>query len=56
VREVSLCSVSPLLQVFREAHANNETSLDYLFQLAVEMKQLNLPWITDIEPVVPRRS
>ncbi|KAJ4297195.1 Methylthioribulose-1-phosphate dehydratase [Collariella sp. IMI 366227] len=30
-------------------------SLDYLFQLAVEMKQLNLPWITDIEPVVPRR-
>jgi len=31
-------------------------SLDYLFQLAVEMKRLNLPWITDIEPVVPRRA
>jgi methylthioribulose-1-phosphate dehydratase len=31
-------------------------SLDYLFQLAVEMKRLNLPWITDIEPTVPTRS
>lgn len=31
-------------------------SLDYLFQLAVEMKQLNLPWITDIEPTLPRRE
>lgn len=31
-------------------------SLDYLFQLAVEMKQLNLPWITEIEPVVPRKA
>lgn len=31
------------------------SSLDYLFQLAVEMKQLNLPWITDIEPVTPRK-
>jgi methylthioribulose-1-phosphate dehydratase len=30
-------------------------SLDYLFQLAVEMKRLDLPWITDIEPVKPRR-
>jgi methylthioribulose-1-phosphate dehydratase len=30
-------------------------SLDYLFQLAVEMKRLDLPWITDIEPVMPRR-
>ncbi|KAK3382995.1 Methylthioribulose-1-phosphate dehydratase [Lasiosphaeria ovina] len=28
-------------------------SLDYLFQLAVEMKRLDLPWITDIEPVKP---
>ncbi|KAL1883826.1 hypothetical protein VTK73DRAFT_7614 [Phialemonium thermophilum] len=31
-------------------------SLDYLFQLAVEMKKLGLPWITDIEPVVPQRE
>ncbi|KAB5551414.1 class II aldolase/adducin N-terminal [Coniochaeta sp. 2T2.1] len=30
-------------------------SLDYLFQLAVEMKKLGLPWITQIEPVVPTR-
>ncbi|KAK0734277.1 Methylthioribulose-1-phosphate dehydratase [Lasiosphaeria miniovina] len=28
-------------------------SLDYLFQLAVEMKRLDLPWITDIVPVKP---
>ncbi|KAK3328964.1 Methylthioribulose-1-phosphate dehydratase [Apodospora peruviana] len=31
-------------------------SLDYLFQLAVEMKRLDLPWITDIEPVEPTAS
>jgi len=31
-------------------------SLDYLFQLAVEMKRLDLPWITDIEPVKPIQS
>ncbi|KAK3395919.1 Methylthioribulose-1-phosphate dehydratase [Sordaria brevicollis] len=31
-------------------------SLDYLFQLAVEMKQLGLPWITDIEPTLPTRK
>lgn len=31
-------------------------SLDYLFQLAVEMKQLGLPWVTDIEPTVPTRK
>ncbi|OIW34391.1 Methylthioribulose-1-phosphate dehydratase [Coniochaeta ligniaria NRRL 30616] len=31
-------------------------SLDYLFQLAVEMKKLGLPWITQIEPVVPTRT
>ncbi|KAL2271216.1 hypothetical protein VTJ83DRAFT_587 [Remersonia thermophila] len=29
-------------------------SLDYLFQLAVEMKRLNLPWVTEIEEVKPR--
>ncbi|KLU87773.1 methylthioribulose-1-phosphate dehydratase [Magnaporthiopsis poae ATCC 64411] len=31
-------------------------SLDYLFQLAVEMKKLGLPWITDITPVETSRS
>lgn len=31
-------------------------SLDYLFQLAVEMKQLGLPWISEVEPIVPRRK
>lgn len=31
-------------------------SLDYLFQLAVEMKKLGIPWISDIEPTVPTRG
>lgn len=31
------------------------TSLDYLFQLAVEMKQLGIPWISDIPVVKPTR-
>lgn len=31
-------------------------SLDYLFQLAVEMKKLGLPWITDVTPVKTARS
>ncbi|KKA26387.1 hypothetical protein TD95_001379 [Thielaviopsis punctulata] len=31
-------------------------SLDYLFQLAVEMKQLNIPWISDIPKVKTRRE
>ena len=30
-------------------------SLDYLFQLAVEMKRLGLPWISEVEPVGPQR-
>ncbi|EFX06088.1 class 2 aldolase adducin domain containing protein [Grosmannia clavigera kw1407] len=28
-------------------------SLDYLFQLAVEMKQLHIPWISNVEEVLP---
>ncbi|KAK2593913.1 Methylthioribulose-1-phosphate dehydratase [Conoideocrella luteorostrata] len=31
-------------------------SLDYLFQLAVEMKKLGLPWISDIARVAPDRA
>ncbi|KAK3695003.1 class II aldolase/adducin N-terminal [Podospora appendiculata] len=31
-------------------------SLDYLFQLAVEMHKLGLPWMTEIEPVKTSRS
>lgn len=31
------------------------SSLDYLFQLAVEMKQLGLPWISEVTPVGPQR-
>ncbi|KAK1726190.1 hypothetical protein CaCOL14_002748 [Colletotrichum acutatum] len=31
-------------------------SLDYLFQLAVEMKQLGIPWISEIPVTVPTRS
>lgn len=30
-------------------------SLDYLFQLAVEMKRLGLPWISEVTPVGPQR-
>lgn len=29
-------------------------SLDYLFQIAVEMKKLGIPWISDIEPTLPK--
>lgn len=31
-------------------------SLDYLFQLAVEMKQLGIPWISEVPVVTPRRA
>lgn len=31
-------------------------SLDYLFQLAVEMKKLGLPWISDIPRIAAERS
>lgn len=31
-------------------------SLDYLFQLAVEMKKLGIPWISDIAPTIPTRG
>ena len=30
-------------------------SLDYLFQLAVEMRKLSIPWISDIPVVQPKR-
>lgn len=36
--------------------ANLGCSLDYLFQLAVEMKKLGVPWVSDIEPTLPRNS
>ncbi|KAL6910684.1 class II aldolase/adducin N-terminal [Trichoderma evansii] len=31
-------------------------SLDYLFQLAVEMHQLGLPWISEVAQIAPQRS
>ncbi|KAM0424691.1 hypothetical protein ACHAPT_009999 [Fusarium lateritium] len=31
-------------------------SLDYLFQLAVEMKKLGLPWISDVPQIAPQRT
>jgi methylthioribulose-1-phosphate dehydratase len=31
-------------------------SLDYLFQLAVEMKKLGIPWISEVTPVGPQRT
>lgn len=26
-------------------------SLDYLFQIAVDMKKLGLPWLSDVKPI-----
>ncbi|KAJ4420038.1 Methylthioribulose-1-phosphate dehydratase [Gnomoniopsis sp. IMI 355080] len=38
-------------------HAKTQCeSLDYLFHLAVEMKKLGVPWVSDIEPTLPRNS
>ncbi|KAI5466118.1 class II aldolase/adducin N-terminal [Mariannaea sp. PMI_226] len=31
-------------------------SLDYLFQLAVEMKRLGLPWISEVTQIAPQRT
>lgn len=31
-------------------------SLDYLFQLAVEMHKLGLPWISEVAQIAPQRS
>ncbi|KAK0387608.1 hypothetical protein NLU13_3854 [Sarocladium strictum] len=31
-------------------------SLDYLFQLAVEMKKLGLPWISEVTQIAPQRT
>lgn len=31
-------------------------SLDYLFHLAVEMAKLGVPWVSEIEPTLPRSS
>ncbi len=31
-------------------------SLDYLFQLAIEMKKLSLPWISHVEPVATKQQ
>ncbi|KAM3499227.1 hypothetical protein MY10362_007492 [Beauveria mimosiformis] len=31
-------------------------SLDYLFQLAVEMKKLGIPWISDVARIAPDRT
>lgn len=31
-------------------------SLDYLFQLAVEMKKLGLPWVSEVAQIAPQRT
>lgn len=36
--------------------ANEGCSLDYLFQLAIEMKKLELPWLSHVEPVITNRE
>ncbi|KEY64930.1 hypothetical protein S7711_08929 [Stachybotrys chartarum IBT 7711] len=33
-----------------------KTHLDYLFQLAVEMKKLGIPWVSDIAQIAPQRT
>jgi hypothetical protein len=37
-------------------YADMTSSLDYLFQIAVEMKKLAIPWESDIQPTLPRNS
>jgi len=44
VREVCL----PHMPEGTKENANNRPSLDYLFQLAIEMKKLGLSWLADI--------
>ena len=40
----------------RRVDANICYSYDYLFQLAVEMRKLGLPWISDVKPVDLKRN
>lgn len=44
--------MSPIKQMVILTHG----SLDYLFQLAVEMKKLGLPWISEVEQIAPQRT
>lgn len=37
-------------------YADRTSSLDYLFQIAVEMKKLGIPWESDIKPTLPKNS
>lgn len=37
-------------------YADRSSSLDYLFQIAVEMKKLGIPWESDIKPTLPKNS
>lgn len=47
--------LSSLFLLWGQQLTKDLTSLDYLFQLAVEMKKLGIPWISDITPVGPQR-
>lgn len=37
-------------------NADMVSSLDYLFQIAVEMQKLGIPWESDIKPTLPKNS
>ena len=39
------------LALARFVHSVLTNSYDYLFQLAIEMKKLGLPWESTVEPV-----
>ncbi len=45
-----------LLCVFFALANDQHHSLDYLFQLAVEMKKLGIPWVSDIPRVAADRA
>lgn len=55
VREVS-AALNGCDRDLRIANITSSTSLDYLFQLAVEMHKLGLPWISQVEQIAPQRS
>lgn len=49
-------AVVPQFPCYISLDANSCHSLDYLFQIAVEMKKLGIPWVSDIEPTLPKNS
>jgi methylthioribulose-1-phosphate dehydratase len=50
------CVLLPVRFCTRHVDANIHYSYDYLFQLAVEMRKLGLPWVSDVKPVDLKRN